>query len=82
MNRFKTLLKGLARHTRRLKILAEITGIYKNLKMATTIKKDGTYDGRKNDGGRPAKGKPLHPKKTQQQMERALKTKNDPGKKI
>ena len=50
--------------------------------MAKTIKKDGTYDGRKNDGGRPAKGIPLHPKKTQQQIERALKTKNDPGKKI
>ena len=50
--------------------------------MAKTIKKDGTYDNRKNDGGRPAKGKVLHEKKTAKQMEKALKPKNKPGKKI
>lgn len=47
--------------------------------MAKEIKKDGTYDGRKTSG-RQAKGKPLHPKKTEKQMTKALKPKNKPGK--
>lgn len=48
--------------------------------MATNpVKKDGTYDNRTKEG-RQSKGKSLHPKKTEKQMERALKTKNKPGK--
>jgi hypothetical protein len=50
--------------------------------MANTIKSNGTYDARKNDGGRLAKGKTLHPKKTEQQMVKSLENKNRPGKKI
>jgi len=46
---------------------------------AKTIKKDGTYDNRTKEG-RQSKGKTLHPKKTEKQMEKALKTKNKPGK--
>lgn len=47
--------------------------------MAKEIKKDGTYDGRKTTG-RQAKGKPLHPKKTSEQMAKALKNKKSNGK--
>jgi len=47
---------------------------------AKTIKKDGTYDKRKKPG-RQANGKTLHPKQTKEQMEKALKPKNKPGKK-
>ena len=42
--------------------------------MAKDIKKDGDYDGRK-EPGRQADGKPLHPKKTEEQMNKALKNK-------
>ncbi len=46
---------------------------------AKTIKKDGTYD-KRNKEGRQSKGKTLHPKTTEKQMEKALKTKKKPGK--
>jgi len=46
--------------------------------MAKNIKKDGTYDGR-GTAGRQAKGKPLHPKKTEQQMQEALQNKKKKG---
>lgn len=47
--------------------------------MAKEIKKDGTYDGRKTTG-RQAKGKPLHPKKTKNEISKALKNKKGHGK--
>jgi hypothetical protein len=47
--------------------------------MAKNIKKDGVYDGR-GTAGRQAKGKSLHPKKTEKQMSKSLKTKNKHGK--
>ena len=48
--------------------------------MATKpIKKDGSYDNRTKEG-RQSQGSTLHPIKTKQQMENALKPKNNPGK--
>ncbi len=47
--------------------------------MAKEIKKDGTYDARKTTG-RQAKGKPLHPKETENKMTKALKNKKGHGK--
>ena len=46
--------------------------------MAKNIKKDGTYDER-GTAGRQAKGKPLHPKKKEQQMQEALQNKKKKG---
>jgi len=45
------------------------------------IKKDGTYDGRAIEG-RQSKGKSLHPKKTDNQFQKATKTHNKSGKKV
>ncbi len=47
--------------------------------MAKKLKSDGTYDGRTKEG-RQAKGKQLHPKKTEKQMEKALTNKQKHGK--
>ena len=61
------------------KISVKISELNNYHMAAKTIKNDGTYDNRTKEG-RQSKGKTLHPKKTEKQMDRALKTKNKPGK--
>lgn len=41
-----------------------------------TVKEDGNYDGR-NKQGRQSKGKGLHPKKTEKDMDKAIRIKRN-----